>query len=73
MTKSRTIVKVSGSVKITGLKQFAIDHLTPASSLRQLLVEESNELAATEFMIKAQVWLRLISKETEASRSGEKG
>jgi hypothetical protein len=47
------------TVKIAGLKRFALDSLPTTSALRQLLLTEPDELEVVVFISKAETWLKL--------------
>jgi hypothetical protein len=47
-------------VRITSLKEFALSRLSQAQPLRDLLLSEPDELSTNEFLIKCEVWLKLL-------------
>lgn len=47
-------------VNIRSLKQFAFEMLPKGSSLRDLLLTEKDALSAEEFLIKLDVWFKLL-------------
>jgi len=50
------------SVDVRRLKTFAMEKLPKKSALREILVTEKDRLDVIEFLAKADIWLRLISK-----------
>jgi hypothetical protein len=44
------------------LKQFAFEILPKESPLRDLLLTEKGEMLAEEFIIKLEIWLKLIKR-----------
>jgi len=49
-------------VDLRKLKSFAVEQLPKKSALREVLVTEKDSLDVIEFLAKAEIWLRLISK-----------
>jgi hypothetical protein len=49
-------------INIRTLKQFAYELLPKESPLRDLLLTEKDELPADEFIIKLEIWLKLLRK-----------
>jgi hypothetical protein len=49
-------------INIRSLKQFAFEMLPKESPLRDLLLTEKDELPAEEFLIKLDVWFKLLKK-----------
>lgn len=56
-------------VNIQGIKKLAVEKLPPDSQLRQLILEEPDNLDIREFPIKVGLWLRLnqIEARSEAT------
>lgn len=52
------------SVNIKSLRKFANDKLPWNSILRELLLSESDLMDAEEFLVKMEVWLRLLRIES---------
>jgi hypothetical protein len=50
-------------VRITRLKDFAVDSLPRDSRLREVILNERDELDAAEFVAKIDVWLKLLRTE----------
>ena len=59
---------VAGTVNILRLKKFAAENLPPQSALRDLLLQEKDQIPAAEFLAKLQVWLTLLRRKDEAVR-----
>ena len=55
------------SVKTEKLKKWAQASLPVDSNLRELLMLERDEIGAEEFIIKIDVWLKLLELETPTS------
>ena len=49
-------------VRITSLKEFALDRLSQGLPLRDLLLSEPDELSPNEFLVKCEVWLKLLKR-----------
>jgi hypothetical protein len=49
-------------INIRSLKQFAFEMLPKESPLRDLLLTEKDEMPAEEFIIKLEIWLKLLKK-----------
>jgi hypothetical protein len=56
-------IKRERTVSISRLKTFGYDRLSTASALRNLILSESDELPASEFLVKASVWLKLLGRQ----------
>ena len=50
-------------VDIKSLKNWASTNLSVAPHLRSLLLTEKNELRVDEFLIKIDIWTRLLTEE----------
>ena len=60
----RTIIYARDEyVDIRPLKNFARNHLSPNSSLYEVLIFEPDELEATAFLAKTAIWLLLLGRE----------
>lgn len=55
------------SVNILRLKQFAAERLGHRSALREVLLQEKDEVAPVEFLAKLQVWLALLRHKEEGA------
>jgi hypothetical protein len=53
-------------MRIDRLKQFARERLAQHSVLRDVILIEPDEMQPVEYVAKANVWLRLISREASA-------
>jgi len=51
-----------GMVRITLLKEFALERLSQGLLLRDLLLSEPDELSPNEFLVKCEVWLKLLKR-----------
>ena len=60
-------------VAIGPLKSFSKSQLKDCPLLRQMILEEADEMSNEEFVMKAKVWLRLLQTELEAKDSGPVG
>jgi hypothetical protein len=49
-------------INIRSLKQFAFEMFPKEPPLRDLLLTEKDEMPAEEFIIKLEIWLKLIRK-----------
>lgn len=58
------------AVRIVALKQWASANLRSAPRLRFLLLSERDELSPAEFLIKMELWSKLLSEESRQSRRG---
>ncbi len=50
-------------VEVCRLKEFASHRLPPGSLLRELLLSESEQMEASAFVAKLEVWLRVARRE----------
>lgn len=50
-------------MNIVGLKRFVAERLPAGSSLRSVILAESDELGMEEFLAKMEVWLKLLNVE----------
>ena len=57
-------VSDTGVVGIIELKRWASENLRSAPGLRFLLLGERDELSLTEFLIKLELWSKLLAEET---------
>lgn len=55
-------------VDISRLKGFALRQLPQGSQLRELMMSESDEMAAEELLVKMGIWLRLLDIELNKQR-----
>ena len=53
-----------GWVNISRLKKWASIHLAAAPYLRSLILSERDELSIEEFLLKADIWVKLLAEET---------
>jgi len=60
---SEKIPRERHKVKTSGLKGFANTHLPEGSKLRYLLLGEKDEIDADAFLVKMDLWLRLLRME----------
>lgn len=60
-TAKKTRERMSREVDISSLKQFAAEKL-PDSPLRDLILLEKDKMAPEEYVIKVDVWLKLLRK-----------
>ena len=51
------------TVNIQLLKQFAYEKLLTSSILRDILLSEKQHLPVSEFLVKTEIWLKLIESE----------
>jgi len=51
-------------VRITRLKDFAVNSLPKDSRLREVILNERDELDVNEFVAKIDVWLKLLKMES---------
>ena len=49
-------------VRITPLKEFVLNRLSQGLPLRDLLLSEPDELSPNEFLVKCEVWLKLLKR-----------
>jgi len=52
-------------IDIQSLKQWASKSLPSTSHLKSLILTEKDEITAEEFVIKIDVWTRLLTEETK--------
>tara|TARA_B100001971_G_scaffold133594_1_gene123367 strand:- start:948 stop:1166 length:219 start_codon:yes stop_codon:yes gene_type:complete len=52
---------ISQSICIKLLKQFAFEHLVVNNPLREILLSEKDELDVFDFIVKMEIWFRLLS------------
>jgi len=50
-------------VNIKRLKTFVFENFPQGAPVRELLLMEDDELAAADFLLKLEVWLRLLKME----------
>lgn len=62
-TSSGVVGVAVRKIKTRGLKEFASERLPRGSVLRDLLLNEKDELTPEEFFSKMDVWLRVFSWE----------
>jgi hypothetical protein len=53
------------AVNITRLKSFVIQRLSPLSPLREVLLQEKDEIPPSDFLARLSVWLALLRHEEE--------
>ena len=58
----RPIIHQSRKVNITKLKDFALSGLDGHQTLRDLILSEPDELLPSEFLVKCEVWLKLLKR-----------
>lgn len=51
------------TVNVSPLRSFVLKNLPPTSPLRDVLLNEKEELTSQEFLAKMDIWLLLLSKE----------
>lgn len=56
-------------VSLKDLKDLAARGLQDYPIVRSLLLQEADQLEASEFVVKCGVWLRLLTEERRASRT----
>lgn len=54
------------TVDIRQLKQYVLAHLPEDAPLFQILLNEKDELTLNEYMIKAEIWWKLLDKGYDA-------
>ncbi len=54
------------TVRLDGLKDFALHGLPPAHPLRDLLLGQPDELPVLDFLAKASDWLKLLKHTKQA-------
>jgi hypothetical protein len=52
--------KQASTIKIVELKRFVRENFAPNSVLRDLILSERDEVSCDEFVVKVDVWLRLL-------------
>jgi hypothetical protein len=50
-------------VNIKLLKQFALENLPKKSTLRDIILSEPDQIKASDFIIKMDLWIRLLNLE----------
>ena len=55
--------KSTKTVNVSPLRSFALKNLPPTSPLRDVLLNEREELTSQEFLAKLDIWLLLLRKE----------
>jgi hypothetical protein len=55
-------------IDIKLLKEFALEKLVSYPFTRNLILEEPSSIKAEEFLIKMEVWLKLLEKEIENNK-----
>jgi hypothetical protein len=51
-----------GRISIKSLKKFVYEHLPTNSTIRDLILAEPDQMSTQEFLIKMEIWLRLIPR-----------
>lgn len=51
------------AINIFSLKQFAFERLDRQSALRDVLLDEKDEISAAELILKIRIWLALLRRE----------
>ena len=51
-------------IDLESLKKWASINLTAAPYLRSLILSERDELSIEEFLVKVDIWVRLLTEET---------
>ena len=59
---------VTRPVDITRLRNFAAEKLPHESPLRDILLQEKDQIPAAEFLAKLQVWLALLRRREEPAQ-----
>jgi len=52
-------------VDMAPLKEFAIRRLPPGSTARELILAENQSIPAGDFLVKIDVWMRLVRRELD--------
>ena len=58
------ITQISQKVNLKKLKEYALTNLPKKSLLRELILSEKEDLDAKEFVIKIDMWLKLLRRES---------
>ena len=53
---------LEGKVNIKTLKTFVFENLPAQCTLRDLILAEPDQLTAQEFLIKTEIWLKLLRR-----------
>ena len=61
-------VSVKKPLEIKRLKDWSISALPPSSTLRNVLLQEDDELSVEEFLIKSTMWMKLARLEESSIR-----
>ena len=54
---------ITDRLRLKALKEFVMKRLPPASTVRELILSEPDELPKDEFVTKFKVWSALLNKE----------
>jgi hypothetical protein len=52
------------TVDMTPLKRLALKRLPPASALREVILNEPDEISSSEYIAKLPIWQKLLKIET---------
>lgn len=65
LASAASLVRREGErqVNLERLKNFAIENLSKKSPLKDVLLSETNQLGARDFLAKMDLWLKLLSLE----------
>jgi hypothetical protein len=59
----------SHRIDIVSLKNWASSNLLPAPHLRSLIITEKDELDLEEFIVKIDIWAKLLAEETRTIKT----
>jgi hypothetical protein len=58
------LTQVSRRVNLRELKEFVLTNLPKKSLLRDLILSEKEDVTANEFVVKLDMWLKLLRRES---------
>ena len=58
------MTQVSRRVNLRELKEFVLTNLPKKSLLRDLILSEKEDVTANEFVVKLDMWLKLLRRES---------
>jgi|TARA_B100000315_G_scaffold237350_1_gene254041 hypothetical protein len=58
------LIQVSRRVNLRELKEFVLTNLPKKSLLRDLILSEKEDVTANEFVVKLDMWLKLLRRES---------
>jgi len=63
-SQTESVPRGTATLKTSRLKEFAISALPEGSALRNVLLSERDEVDVDEFIVKIDIWLKLLRMES---------